>query len=69
MGSIESVPCTLSSPEIQALKESSVFNAVEIRAIWCYYNFLSLQEEKIARRYFHITNSKHLFYCSFFKFS
>ena len=47
---IDSVPCKLSPADIERLKASTVFNAVEIRAIWYYYNFLSRTEDMITKR-------------------
>ena len=47
---IDSVPCTLSATDVERLTVSTVFTAIEIRAIWYYFNFLSRKENMITKR-------------------
>ena len=47
---IDTFPCTLTAADVEKLTKSTVFNPVEVRAIWYYFNFLSKQEEKITKR-------------------
>ena len=48
---IDSVPCTLTPADMERLAGVTVFNPVEIRAIWYYYHYLNNQQEKITKRY------------------
>lgn len=48
---IDSVPCTLSPADMERLAGLTVFNPVEIRAVWYYYHYLNNQQEKITKRY------------------
>ena len=60
---IDTFPCKLTPSDIERLKASTVFNAVEIRAIWYYYNFLSRREEMITKRLEHSLLCRSAMWC------